>query len=68
LQLEADIWALIESHPKTYALLLAGLDGKPVAIGGGQLRAMLDAKTITLYPATYRLVYDQGSHVPQETH
>ena len=58
LQLEADIWWLIEQHPETYALVLADTEGGPVEVTGSRLRAMRDEGEVTLYPATYRLVYD----------
>jgi len=59
LQLEASAWGLIESKPNLYALVLRARDGQPVLLTGARLRAMLDDKSITLYPATYRLVYGQ---------
>ena len=62
LQLEADIWGLIEQHPETYALVLADIEGGPVEVTGSRLRAMRDEGEVTLYPATYRLVYDHDSH------
>ena len=62
LQLEADIWGLIEQHPETYALVLADVEGGPVEVTGSRLRAMRDEGEVTLYPATYRLVYDHDSH------
>jgi len=62
LQLEADIWGLIEQHPETYALVLADIEGGPVEMTGLRLRAMRDEGEVTLYPATYRLVYDHDSH------
>ena len=62
LQLEADIWGLIERHPETYALVLADIEGDPVEVTGSRLRAMRDEGEVTLYPATYRLVYDHDRH------
>ncbi len=62
LQLEADIWGLIEQHPETYALVLADIEGGPVEVTGSRLRAMRDEGEVTLYPATYTLVYDHDSH------
>lgn len=58
LQLEADVWGLIDGFPETYALVLSNLQGDPVEVPGVRLRAMRDDGEITLYPATYRLVYD----------
>jgi len=62
LQLEAEVWGLIEQHPETYALILSDIDGVPVEVTGARLRAMRDEGEITLYPASYRLVYDHDRH------
>jgi hypothetical protein len=58
LQLEADLWSMIEQHPDTYALILANTAGAPVEVTGSQLRAMRDKGQVTIYPASYRLVYE----------
>lgn len=58
LQLEADIWGLIDQHPEMYSFILLNTTGDPVEITGSQLRAMRENEEITLYPATYRLVYE----------
>lgn len=60
LQLEADIWGLIDKNPDTYALVLSDLQERPVEITGARLRAMCSAGEIKLYPATYRLVYQDA--------
>lgn len=57
LEIEADVWELIERHPETYALVLTNVEDYPVEIDGSRLRAMHKAGRITLFPATYRLVY-----------
>ncbi len=57
LQLDADVWGLLEQAPENYALVLADLQGNPVEVPGSRLRAMRNAGEITLYPATYRLVF-----------
>ena len=57
LQIEAEVWELIERHPETYALVLTNVEDYPVEIDGSRLRAMHKAGRITLFPATYRLVY-----------
>jgi hypothetical protein len=62
LQLEADVWGLIEQHPETYALILSNIEGGPVEVTGARLRAMRDGGEVTLFPATYRLVYDHDRH------
>lgn len=58
LQLEADIWGLIEKFPDLYALILSTPQGDPIEVPGARLRAMRDDGELTLYPATYRLVFD----------
>ncbi len=62
LHLESDIWRLVEQHPETYALVLADIEGSPVEVTGSHLRAMRDEGELTLYPATYRLVYSHDGH------
>jgi hypothetical protein len=62
LQLEADVWALIDQNPDTYALILLDMEDAPVEVTGAALRSMRDAGEITLYPATYRIVYDHDKH------
>jgi len=61
LQLEADIWGLIDSSPELYALVLSNPQGDPVEVQGVALRAMRAGGKITLYPATYRLVYNNDN-------
>lgn len=58
LQLEADIWGLIDKFPEVYALILSNPQGDPVEVQGALLRTMRADGKITLYPATYRLVYN----------
>ncbi|AME28690.1 sacsin N-terminal ATP-binding-like domain-containing protein [Burkholderia sp. PAMC 26561] len=60
LQLDSDVWALIDSFPETYALVLSNPQGGPVEVLGVRIRAMRDRGELTLYPATYRLVFDHG--------
>jgi hypothetical protein len=57
LQLEADIWGLMDRFPEIYALVLSNPQGDPVEVKGAFLRAMRTDGKIILYPATYRLVY-----------
>ena len=56
LQLDADIWGLIDSHPDRYALILEGPDGGAVAVGGQELQDLLRQDALRIYPASYRLV------------
>ncbi|EXI84883.1 MAG: DNA mismatch repair enzyme (predicted ATPase) [Candidatus Accumulibacter regalis] len=58
LQIEADIWGLLDHSPDNYSLVLSDAQGEPVEVSGTRLRAMLDGREIKLYPASYRLVID----------
>jgi hypothetical protein len=57
LQIEADVWGLIEKFPENHALILANTEGEPIEVFGSHLRSMLNNNKITLHPATYRIVY-----------
>ena len=61
LQLDADVWALLEQSPESYALILESPDGKPIEATGASLSKMLAENRITLFPATYRLVFDNDN-------
>lgn len=61
LQVDADVWGLIEKYPNTYALILTDPDGAPTEVTGEQLVSMREQGHITLYPAAYRLVQTQDS-------
>jgi len=58
LQIDADVWGLIDKFPDTYALILSDSQDDAVEITGARLRAMRDGGELKFYPATYRLVYD----------
>lgn len=58
LQIEAEVWELCANHPEKYSLLLAALDEKPVEYSGKRLCALRDSGRVTLFPASYRLVYE----------
>jgi hypothetical protein len=60
LQIEADIWGLIEKFPELYTLVLLDMQDAPIELVGVRLRSMRESGEITLHPATYRLVYDHG--------
>lgn len=61
LQIEADLWGLIDKFPDMYALVLSNAQNEAVEITGSGLRAMRDGGELKLYPATYRLVYSNDS-------
>jgi len=58
LQIEADIWGLLDQKPDAYSFILINPEGEPVEVTGSHLRAWRDGGEITIHPATYRLVYD----------
>ncbi len=58
LELEAEVWEIIQNRPETYTLILSDIDGEPAAMSGQDLLSMREKAEITLYPATYRLVYE----------
>ena len=58
LEIEANIWEILQNRPDEYSLILADLDDKPIALSGKELTTLRDDQRITLYPATYRLVYE----------
>jgi hypothetical protein len=58
LEIEADIWSLIDSFPDTYAVVLTDVEDNPVEIMGSQLLAMRQTGEIKLYPARWRLKKD----------
>jgi len=58
LQLEADIWGLLDQKPELYSFILIKPEGGPVEMTGARLRTLRDGGQLTIHPATYRLVYD----------
>lgn len=60
LQLDADVWGLIDKYPDTYVLVLSDQQGEPIEVPGTKLRTMRDQAKLTLYPATYRLVVNHA--------
>ena len=58
LQIEADIWGMVDQKPELYSLVLSDPDGAPIELTGSRLRALKEKGEMTIHPATYRLVYD----------
>ncbi|WP_291310721.1 MULTISPECIES: ATPase [unclassified Devosia] len=56
LQIEADVWGLLDQKPDAYSFILVNPEGEPVEMTGARLRALRDGGEITIHPATYRLV------------
>jgi hypothetical protein len=63
LQLEAEVWSMVEKLPESYVLVLSDPEGKPVEITGAHLRDMQERGELTLHPSTYRLVYENDEHI-----
>ena len=57
-QIEAEVWELCANHPAKYSLLLAAPDGAPDEYSGERICALRDSGRVTLFPASYRLVYE----------
>lgn len=60
LQIEFAIWAAVENAPQFHTLILVNESGDPVEKTGEHLQEMRDQRKIVLYPATYRLVYENN--------
>lgn len=58
LQLEADVWGLLDQKPDLYSFILINPEGDPVEMTGVRVRALRDGGELTIHPATYRLIYD----------
>ena len=61
LQIEADIWSLLDQKPDLYAFILTTLDDKPIEVTGAQLRTLRDEGDLSIHPAAYRLVKSEAS-------
>ena len=61
LQIDAEVWGLIERFPDTYAFLVADVQERPVELIGSRLQSMKEDGVIKLYPASYRVVFDAAA-------
>jgi len=61
LQIDAEVWGLIERFPDTYAFVLADVQERPVELIGSRLQSMKEDGAIKLYPASYRVVFDAAA-------
>ena len=61
LQIEADVWGLLDQKPDAYSFILFNTEGDAVEMTGARLRALRDGGAITIHPAAYRLVLSGGS-------
>jgi hypothetical protein len=58
LEMDTDVWHLIESYPDLYSLVLSDFRGEPVAVAGSKLKEMRKDGRLKFFSATYRLVYN----------
>lgn len=58
LQLEAEIWSVLETNPNDYVLILNDADGQPIEIDGRLLTELRERGVLALHPSTYRLVIE----------
>lgn len=67
LEIEAEMWTLIDKSPETHSLILSDDQGSPCEFRGTQLRALRASGGIALYPAAYRLVHRSDSGLEMRT-
>ena len=60
LEISADVWRLCQDQPSAYSLVLVDLEGCPMELTGEKLRELTGSGRLRLYPAGYRLAYDDG--------
>ena len=58
LQLSAELWNLCCKYPDKYSLIIIDLEDKPLELTGCKLQELINDESLTLHPATYRLVLD----------
>ena len=56
LELDSEVWGMIEAAAQTHSFVLLDAKGNPIEIGGDQISAMVDRDEVKIYPAKYRLV------------
>jgi hypothetical protein len=56
LVVEAEVWGMLEKHGHAYSLVLLTSENEPIEVKGNDLRTLREAGSVTLYPASYRLV------------
>jgi hypothetical protein len=61
LQIEADVWGLLDQKPDAYSFILINTEGDAVEMTGARLRALRDGGAIAIHPSAYRLVLSGGS-------
>ena len=59
LQLDVDIWNRCQQYPELYSLVLIDMEDVPIPISGSQLAGMLKQNRLSLYPASYKLKYNE---------
>jgi hypothetical protein len=52
------VWDLCQRSPDEYSLVLADPQGRPAELSGRALIELQATGRVTLYPAEYRLVYE----------
>jgi len=61
LQIEADVWGLLDQKPDVYSFVLVNPEGEPVEMTGVRLCALREGGEITIHPATYRVVLSEAA-------
>lgn len=58
LEIRAEVWSLLKNSPEGYALILCDPFGEPFEISGSRIVGLTEEGEVTLFPASYRLVYN----------
>lgn len=56
LQIEAEVWSLLDQKPDVYSLIVTDAEGGPLEISGARLRGLREKGRLSIHPASYRLV------------
>ncbi|MCY4239297.1 MAG: hypothetical protein OXC93_13290 [Rhodospirillaceae bacterium] len=59
LQIETNLWRLMETTLEIHALILADIKDDPTEVTGSRLKAMQAERQVDPYLATYRLVFNE---------
>jgi hypothetical protein len=59
IDLDVDVWSLCQKHPDQYTLILADSEGHPIELPGKKLVEMVQSGRLILYPAGFRLAYEE---------
>lgn len=56
LEIDAEVWRMIETHPETHSMILVDREDEPIEITGATICALKDDGVLKLYQTQFRLV------------